>query len=56
MRTIAVCDVSLTVKNLTNEEGMTATNTAFAALNPSTAYGHLIRPRTIGISGSYRFD
>ena len=48
-------NVGLYVNNLTNEEGMTATTTQFVDVLPSTAAGFLMRTRTIGISGSYRF-
>ena len=47
--------VGLYVNNLTNEEGVAAVSTQQAADFLPSAWAFLMRTRTIGISGSYRF-
>ena len=48
--------VGLYINNLTNVEAVTAVSTQQAAADPSSSWAYVMRPRTIGISGSYRFD
>ncbi|NIB38402.1 TonB-dependent receptor [Pseudomaricurvus alkylphenolicus] len=44
------------INNLTNEEGVTATSTELAGALAESGFAYVMRPRTLGISATYRFE